>query len=164
MVQAISRDDSLRRGRFGEDVPTSWTGRDWQRSAVASTPPGKAAKCRQNSVVAEDFIQRLHQAGRDIPFGLIRSFQSSCFDVLLDLSVPYIFECFLKPTGKLPLLCRGKASDSLLNVSHRTHPLTSYRKTIRCKSTHLFAFCLRLDFPVSDLWRLAPSSRTPFSR
>src|SRR5205823_7588881 len=126
MVQAISRDDSLRRGRFGEDVPTSWTGRDWQRSAVASTFPGKAAKCRQNSAVAEDFIQRLNPAGRDIRFGLSdKIIQSSCFDVLLDLSVPCIFECFLKPTGKLPLICRGKASDSLLNFSHRTHPLTS---------------------------------------
>src|SRR5258708_5714403 len=36
MVQAISRNDSLRRSRFGEDVSTSRTGSDWQRSAVAA--------------------------------------------------------------------------------------------------------------------------------
>jgi hypothetical protein len=83
---------------------------------------GKRAKCRQNSAVVEDFIQRFHTAGRDIGFGLSdKIVQSSCFDVLLDLSVPCIFECFLKPTGKLPLLCRGKPGDSLLNFSHRTH-------------------------------------------
>src|SRR5204863_3971227 len=96
--------------------------------ARCCTSAGKAAKCRQNSAVAEDFIHWLHAAGRDIGLGLSDEIiQSSCFDVLFDLSVPSIFECFLKPMGKLPLLCRGKPGDSLLNFRHRTHCIKLYQ-------------------------------------
>jgi len=76
--------------------------------AGCCTSPGRPAKCRQNSAVAEDFIQWLYTAGRDIGFGLSdKIIQSSCFDVLFDLSVPSTNALTLQrrtelPTSQLP--------------------------------------------------------------
>src|ERR1700720_3206164 len=64
-----------------------WCGSRTQRRyafrAVCCTPIGNAAKCRQNSAVAKDFIEGLHPAGRDISLGLgEESVQAPCLDVL----------------------------------------------------------------------------------